>query len=167
MGSPDADLYLRRVDLATEKVTKLEGSDGLWAPKCARDGRILAQDLLGGRPSPADGPTSEAPPPGRAFFKVRDPRTGSWSPLTIDVPDPPNDIGWPTWSRDSRFIYATRMLKRLVVRFDLATKRLETVFNVEGLGEPGTWVEVDPAGAVLLHREASQNEIFAMEWHGG
>lgn len=68
----DSEIYLRRVDLATRVVTKLPGSEGLWSPKCARDGRILAFDVFARRAHAKNRA-------GNGFFKVWDPATGRWT----------------------------------------------------------------------------------------
>lgn len=85
----------------------------------------------------------------------------------ITADDPPADLAWLTWSRDERSLFGIRMTHQTVFRFDLATHQLETVFDIAGLGEPGVWVGVDPTGALLLHRDTSQNEIVVMDWDGG
>jgi hypothetical protein len=101
--------------------------------------------------------------PDRQFFKLRDPASGEWTAFFVKVPGP---LSYPTWSPDGRFIYAHCSLPRSIVRFDLETRRLETVANIEGLGESGLWMSLDPSGAPLFHRDVSQREIVVMDWEG-
>jgi dipeptidyl aminopeptidase/acylaminoacyl peptidase len=159
---PEEEIYLRRVDLATRRVTKIEGSEGLWAPKCARDGRILATDEFAGRAAGNPEPGSPAP---RLFYKVWHPATGRWTPLSVDMAanGATGSLFYLSWSRDSRRLYAYRHPDRDVVRIDPRSGRLEAVLDVSGLGETSVWLGLDPADAPLLHRDASVREIVVME----
>jgi Tol biopolymer transport system component len=162
---PEEEIYLRRVDLATRRVEKIEGSEGLWAPKCARDGRILATDELRARRAGNPGPGSPAPV---LFYKIRDSATGKWTPLEVDMgPQGGGALFYPTWSRDGRTLFAYQFPHRHVVRIDPRTGRLEPVADVTGLGETSVWLDLDPTDAPLVHRDASVREIVVMdlEWN--
>ena len=37
------------------------------------------------------------------------------------------------------------------------------MFNIEGLGT-SVWLDLDPTDTPLVHRHASQREIFVMDW---
>jgi hypothetical protein len=164
-----AEFYLRRVDLETRTVTKLEGSEGLWGPKCAADGRILASDRA------AEGEYAKAQASSltrRIFFKIRDPQTGLWTPLTIDLlpgPRPSSDqleradLFFPTWSHDGRHLYAYQAPQRRVVRFSVPGGRLETVAQPSGFEQLSLWFTLDPHDAPLLHRDVTQREIVVMD----
>ena len=162
---PDDEVYLRQVDLATRQVTKVAGSEGLWSPKCARDGEILAKDLFAQRAH-----FDERPAKGRDFFKVRDPASGRWRALTVDLTMEPvvrlfGHLGYPAWSRDGRSVYAQRRLpRRAVVRFDATTGRLDSLVDVDGLGGSSDWMTIDPTGAPLVHRDVSEREIVMMDF---
>jgi Tol biopolymer transport system component len=163
------EFYLRRVDLETRRVTRLEGSEGLCWPKCARDGRILARDVFAEQ---ANESTQGRSLTRRLFFKVRDPATGRWHPLTVDLPPGPRpsggeivagEIAYPTWSRDGRHVYAFQGPQRRVVRFESKSGRLEIVAAPGGLGDAHGWIGLDPSNAVLMLRDVSQNEIVVMD----
>jgi dipeptidyl aminopeptidase/acylaminoacyl peptidase len=159
----DEELFLRRVDLDTRRVTKIEGSEGLWAPKCARDGTILAADEFAARTAGNPDPGSAAP---RQYFKVRDPSSGRWTPLAVDLSSGRGGAGYLfycNWSRDSRRVYAYRYPERQVVRFDPRSGRVETVLDVSGLGEASVWLGLDPSDAPVVHRDASVREIVVMD----
>ena len=100
---------------------------------------------------------------GRAFFKVWDPIARTWTALSIITPGLAT-LNYPTWTRDSHYVYAPLSAPRSIVRFDARTRRIETVFNIEGLGESSPWIELDPTGAPMVHRDASQREIVVMDW---
>jgi len=150
----EADTYLRRVDLATRRIEKLPGSDGLWAPKCAPDGRILAADSTAQRTQPGEG---------RTWFKLWDPWKSRWEALPVAAAT----VDHPSWSRDGRALYATA--SRLdapglqIARVDVRTRRVETVGRIEGL-RPDGWLGLTPDGALMVHRDASVREIVVMEW---
>ena len=169
-GVPRDEFYLRRVDLETRRVTRLEGSEGLSWPKCARDGRILARDVFAEQ---ANQSTRDRFLTRRFFFKVRDPATGRWDPLTVDLPPgprpsggeetSPGEIAYPTWSHDGRHVYAFQGPQRRVVRFEPKSGRLEIVAAPGGLGDAHGWIGLDPSGAVLMLRDVSQGEIVVMD----
>jgi hypothetical protein len=160
-NTPIEEQYLRRVDLGTREVTKIEGSEGLWSPKCASDGRILARFPF---QSLRPGTWAALNPQGGygEFFKLRDPRSGAW---TVFFNASPSNKEHHTWSRDGRFVYAYLTAPRSVVRFLPGDRRTETVYTVEGLGEPlSMWMGLDPGGAPLVHRDVSHHEIVVMGW---
>jgi len=168
----DSDLFLRRVDLATRAVTKLSGSEGLWSPKCAPDGRLLASDYFAQRAGEKQAAV-ETGGAGRVYFKLRDPATGDWAPLTVTVPSwggnlvslPGGDLIYPTWSHDGRHVYGYLNSRATVVRFALGSLRLETIIDVEGLGGAySSWMDLDPTDAPLVHRDATKREIVVIDW---
>jgi hypothetical protein len=164
--------YLRRVDLATRFVTKLEGSEGLWSPKCTRDGRIVANDWLTqtrdySKDSSRDwfGTNEGRAAAGRAFYKVRDPMSGRWKPLVVEMP--PGSavgvwgLGYTSWSGDGRHLYA--VLGPQLVRVTPASGHLEVVADMAGVATPTGWLGLDPEDALLVVRDASQREIVTMD----
>jgi hypothetical protein len=159
----DDEVYLRQVELATRRVTKVAGSEGLYAPKCAHDGRILAMDFFAKRAH-----LKAQPAKGRDFFKVRDAGSGHWRTLTVDLPSEAGrssgSLEYPTWSHDDRYVYAHLTLPFAIARFEANTGRLEVLFDVAGLGEGSLWMGLDPNDAPLVHRDAGQREILVMDW---
>jgi Tol biopolymer transport system component len=155
--------YIRRVELATRRVTKLEGSDGLWSPRCAADGRMLAMDWS------AQVAESRSHQAGKrhALFKVRDPAFGRWSPLAVELPPGGDaDVAWisyPSWSRDGRHVYGNAR-NRWLVRFDVESGRLEVVADLRGFGTewPGM-TALDREDNPLITRDLTQREIVVMD----
>jgi dipeptidyl aminopeptidase/acylaminoacyl peptidase len=167
--APPDQLYLRRVDLQTRRVTKLEGSEGLSWPRCTGNGRILAYDVVAERAHQA---VRSRPLTRRLFFKVRDPVSGRWDPLTVDLPPGPTPSGdeamaqglaYPTWSRDGRHVYGFQWPQRWIVRFEATSGRLEVVSRPGGLGNAHGWMGLDPSGAVLALRDLTQYELVVMD----
>jgi len=161
--APDGrELYLRRVDLATRKVTKLAGSEGLWSPVCASDGRILANDWAAQQLQiKAKGGAGGR----QAFLKMRDPDSGRWKPLVVEMPTGMGASVWglayKNWSRDGRHFYASQ--RNHLVRVDVASGHVDATVDLGGLGVTLGWVGLDPSGAPLVSRDASQREIVVMD----
>jgi len=158
-ASPDdRDLGLSKIDVVTRKAERLPGSDGLWAPKCARDGRIAALDSFAQR----DYDVSQSKPAtgDLMLLKQWNPVRKEWTPLV--VPTWPFD--YATWSRDSRYLYGmvTGQEVRRIARFEVAAGRLETVVTLEN--GPTSWMNLAPDGAPLFHRDASRREIVLLGW---
>jgi Tol biopolymer transport system component len=152
--TPDSDVYIRRLDLSARRVAKLPGSEGLWGSKCSRDGRILASDHFAQR----------AEPGARTHFKLREPHHAEWTALVIEA----ENLNYPTWSRDGRFVYATSSPTsvdglRTIVRIDVATRRVETIARIDGL-RADLWMDLMPDGVPMVHRDVSQREIVVMDW---
>ncbi len=153
--------YLRRVDLATRRVTRLEGSEGLWSPRCAADGRMLAMDLSAQIAESRSQKTGRR----RAHFKLRDPATGRWTPLAVLLPpgcgaDSAAPIAYPTWSRDGRHVIANAC--SWLVRFDAGSGHLEVVTDLTGLGGAGMKA-LDPEDNALVMRDMTDREIVVMD----
>jgi eukaryotic-like serine/threonine-protein kinase len=68
---------VRILELQTQKSTAVPGSQGLWSPRWSPDGKYL----VALSPSP--------------------PRSSKWEELVSG-----ERFGWPSWSRDSKFVYA-------------------------------------------------------------
>jgi hypothetical protein len=164
-----AEFYLRRVDLETRRVTRLEGSEGLWNPRCSADGRILARDRVAGREhEETRGPSLTR----RLAYKVRDPASGAWTAVDVELPagaTPPGgklasgDLGYETWSRDGRQVYAYQSPQRRIVRFGAASGRLETVAQLTDLEAGSGWFSLDPGDVPLLLRSRPQQELVVMD----
>jgi Tol biopolymer transport system component len=152
------DAYLRRVNLATREVTRLAGSEGLWSPRCAADGRILAMDLLAQEAESR----STKPGPRRAHFKLRHPATGQWTPMAVDLPSGVTSVSYPSWSRGGRQVYMNA--GRWLVRWGLATGRLAVVADLTGFGGefPGA-MGLDPDDNPLVTRDMTDREIVVMD----
>jgi Tol biopolymer transport system component len=158
--SDKAQPFLRRVDLATRTVTRLEGSEGLWSPRCTADGRILAVDFS------AQKAEFESKGQGRrrAQFKLREPATGRWTPLVLELPSGATGVlSYPNWSRDGRQVYANA--GPWLVRWDVRSGRLAVVADATAFGSaawPGA-MSLDPQDNPLFTRDRTDREIVVMD----
>jgi len=140
---------LRRLDLKTRRVTTLSDSKGLKGPKCARSGRIFAVDT-------SDYADQEAKK--RFVYKMLEPGRDVWTSYVLPV-----DIGYPSWSRDGRLIYAMDGGGRLY-RLELSTGHLEPIAHIHDfrLGHP--WMGLAPDDSPLVLRDATQWDIYRLDW---
>jgi hypothetical protein len=139
---------LRRLDPKTRRVTTLSDSKGLGAPKCARNGRIFAVDT-------SDYADQEAKK--RFVYKMLEPGRDVWTSYVLPV-----NIGYPNWSRDGRFIYAEHGGR--LYRLELTTGHLEPIAQIDDfrLGHP--WMGLAPDDSPLVLRDATQWDIYRLDW---
>jgi eukaryotic-like serine/threonine-protein kinase len=135
------------LDLKTRKATKLPGSDGLYSPRWSPDGRYIA-----------------AIPLDSLKMMLFDFNTQKWTDLA-DI-----FVAYPQWSRDSRYLYFNGILNNLegYYRLQVSDRRLERLFSMKGFqaagGAFGNWSGLGPDESPLLVRDASIQEIYALDW---
>jgi serine/threonine protein kinase/Tol biopolymer transport system component len=146
-GDPSVDarqrLALEIVDVKSQRVTKLPGSQGLWSPRWSPDGRYIAAMGF----------------PNRIW--LYDVETRACKQLTAI------GAGWPSWSRDSQYIYFQNNPGRNLYRVSIEDGHLEQVaslsrlkMSIPGLG----WVGLTPDGSLISTRDAGGVEIYALDW---
>ena len=135
------------LDLKTRNVSKLPGSDGLYSPRWSPDGRYIA-----------------AIPLDSLKLMLFDLTTQKWTELAGIF------VAYPTWSRDGRYLYFDGILENQegYYRVQISDHKLERIFSLEGFqaagGAFGNWSGLAPDGAPLLVRDASIQEIYALDW---
>ncbi len=139
-GDPTSDL--RILDMTSHRVTALPGSVGTYSPRWSPDGRYIAA-LLG------------------AGLQIFDVQTQRWSALIT-----PADPNFPTWARDSRFIYFLRYgPDQGVYRIRPTGGEAERVADLKDMhltGYFGFWFGLDPTDAPLLLRDIGSDDIYAL-----
>jgi hypothetical protein len=79
-------------------------------------------------------------------------------------------IGYPTWSHDGRYIYfdTTFVQDASFFRVRISDHKLERVASLKGLrqywGDFGSWTGLAPDDSLLLVRDTSSQEIYAIDW---
>jgi Tol biopolymer transport system component/DNA-binding winged helix-turn-helix (wHTH) protein len=142
---------IKVLDLNTNQVTPLPGATKMWSPRISPDGRYIA--ALSQQDSK---------------MMLLDTRTQKWEELTADY------SGYPSWSRDSKFLYfqdwnrGSGLLSQ-VVRIRISDRKLETVVDLKSLdrlsiGTFMSWSGLAPDNSVLLSRNNSTQEIYAVKW---
>jgi Tol biopolymer transport system component/DNA-binding winged helix-turn-helix (wHTH) protein len=139
------------LDLNTNQVSPLPGATEMWSPRISPDGRYVA--ALSQQDSK---------------MMLFDMRTQTWEELCAD------HSGYPSWSRDGKFLYFQdwdhgSAYPSRVVRLRIRGARLETVVDLKTLdrlsiGTYMSWSGLAPDDSVLLSRNNSTQEIYAVKW---
>ncbi len=135
------------LDLKTRKPAKLPGSDGLYSPRWSPDGRYIA-----------------AIPLDSLKLMLFDFTTKKWTELASLF------VAYPTWSRDGRYLCFDGILdnQESFYRVQVSTGKLEPLFSMKGFqaagGAFGNWSGLAPDESPLLVRDASIQEIYALDW---
>ena len=135
------------LDLHTRKAIKLPGSDGLYSPRWSPDGRYIA-----------------AIPLDSLKMMLFDFTTQKWAEIANIF------VAYPLWSRDGRYLYFNGVLNNQegYYRLQISDHKLERIFSMKGFqsagGAFGTWSGIAPDESPLLVRDASIQEIYALDW---
>jgi Tol biopolymer transport system component len=135
------------LDLKTRKATKLPGSDGLYSPRWSPDGRSIAAITLDS-----------------LKLKLFDLATQQWKEIANIF------VAYPTWSRDGRYLYFNGIQDNTegYYRVQVADHKLERLFSMKEFhaagGAFGNWSGLGPEDLPLLVRDASIQEIYALDW---
>jgi len=142
---------IKVLDLNTNQVSPLPGATEMWSPRTSPDGRYIAA-------------LSEQD----SKMMLFDTRTQRWEQLSADY------SGYPSWSRDGKFLYFQDWnhgsgYPSRVVRTRISGRRLETVLDLKSLdrlsiGTFMSWSGLAPDDSVLLSRNNSTQEIYAVKW---
>jgi Tol biopolymer transport system component len=155
--SIDPKNSLRILDLDSGKVSEVPGSNGLYSPRWSPDGRYFAaltrSDIYAGM-----GITTDT-------IRIFDLQTKQWSTLVEHM----GDWGFPTWSHDSKFIYALnfpadngpRSVYRIAVPRG-TPQRVVDLRDVPLIGGAKFWFGLDPDDTPLLLRDDGTNDIYAL-----
>ena len=140
---------IRVLDLMSHKIVVLPESEFMRSPRWSPDGRFIAA-LFGEH----DG------------LKVFDLHTNRWSVLQMQQERIQFNAEFPTWSRDSRFIYFLDFGNDPgVYRIRLSGGRSERIVSLKGFanrGVLGFWMGLDPEDAPLLLRDTGIDDIYAL-----
>jgi len=137
---------IRRLNLKSQQLSIVPGSEGLFSPRWSPDGRYLA-----------------ALTANSSKLMLFDFRTGKWQEL-IRV-----SVSYLSWSRDSKHIYFDNYLENEhgFYRVSVADRRLEQLVNLRDLrlaaGIYGSWSGLTPDGSPLLTRDVGTQEIYSLE----
>jgi serine/threonine protein kinase/Tol biopolymer transport system component len=135
------------LDLKTRKTAKLPGSDGLYSPRWSPNGRYVA-----------------AIPLDSLKLMLFDLTSQEWTELAKIF------VAYPTWSRDARYLYFDGILDNQegYYRVQISDHKLERICSLKGFqpagGAFGNWTGLAPDESPLLVRDASIQEIYALDW---
>jgi len=134
-------VYIRLADLETGKVTKLEGSDGLFAPRWSPDGATVAALRF-------------MEPHTLMLLHLNEHRWEAAPGLRVD---------WPAWMPDSRSILCDA--GDLVMTYKIATGKFETLTSLkpEELGGYTRWIGTAADGSPLRILNRDSRQIYALQ----
>ena len=134
------------LNLTTHEVSTLPKSEGLWSPRWSPNGRYLAalsndtQTLL-----------------------VFDFQSQKWTELAKA------NFGYPTWSRNSEYVYFDTVgADAAFFRVRILDRKIERLVSLKDilrkLGAFGPWTGLAPDDSPLIARDASFDQIYALDW---
>jgi DNA-binding winged helix-turn-helix (wHTH) protein/Tol biopolymer transport system component len=136
---------------STNQVSPLLGATEMWSPRVSPEGRYIAALTQ------QDGK-----------MMLFDTKTQKWEELSAHY------SGYPSWSRDGKFLYFQDWDRgsgypSRVVRIRIGDRKLETVVDLKSLdrlsiGTFMSWSGLAPDDSVLLSRNNSTQEIYAVKW---
>lgn len=135
------------LDLQTGKTSDLPDSGLYFSPRPSPDGKLIAAI------------TTDS-----GTLMLFDVATQRWTEL-VKLP-----IGYPSWSRDGRYIYFDSILSEdpAFYRLRISDRKLERLVSLSGIrrfwGEMAEWSGLAPDDSLLLTRDASNQEVYAIDW---
>ena len=140
---------VRALDMKTRQISVVPGSERMMGPKCSPQGLILA-----------DKNWSEG-------WWLYHPDTQRWNeviPASARV-----EVGYPTWSRDGRWIYGLSVDERAVLRLKVEDPRPERVASLGAIdptapSQSSSWMGLDPDDAPLVLRNVGMWDLYVLDW---
>ena len=135
-------MEIRVLDLNTKHIIAVPGSEGLYSPQWSPDGHHVAalgqgDDLM-----------------------LFDTRTQKWKTLLA------LGVGYPSWSRDSQYIYCNTLWRKdpALLRIAVKSSKKETFpVNFVAAGTYGAWSGLTPDGSFLLLRDRGSRDIYSLD----
>ena len=141
----DKNSAIRVVDVKTQEVSTLPGSQGMYSPRWSPDGRYIV-----------------AIPRDSLSLVLFDFQTQKWSQLAK------GRAGFPNWSRDGQYVYFLRWLDNpAVLRVRITDRKVEQVSDLRNLptiGNIGPWVGLAPDDSLLLLKDTGTQDIYSLDW---
>jgi len=134
------------VDLQTQKLSLLPGAARLFSPRWSPQGNSIAAITADSQK-----------------LVLFDRGTEQWTEL-VNMP-----IGYPSWSHDGRYLYFDTPFTDdpAFFRVRISDRKLERLAGLNGLqrfwGQFGSWTGLGPDDSLLLVRDTSSQEIYALE----
>ncbi len=149
-ASPSCPLFVFTMDLKTHEVSRVPGSEDFLFPRWSPDGRfIVAQHK------------------GMHALMLFDLGSQKWSTL-LEVPSRAI-VGFPVWSHDAKYIsyrLATGGSDDGAYRIRISDRSIKKIAELSGITTIGlntAYVGFDPDGNPTILRDASLNEIYALD----
>ncbi len=137
------------LDLKTRNASKLPGSDGLFSPRWSPDGHYVVATTLDS-----------------LKFMLYDFSTRKWTELVTAK----GFVSYPNWSHDGRYLFFHGIIEDEQGYYcvQISDRKLESILALKGFqaapGDFGNWSGLAPDGSPLFVRDASIQEIYALDW---
>jgi hypothetical protein len=138
-GSSAVAKSIHVVNLKTNRITELPGSEGMWSPRWSPDGQFIA-GLSGFNVSKL------------VLYNLR---TRRQTQLYIGS-------GWPSWSEDGEFLFFRLQYRTEVWRVRIRDRKAERITNLNDVR--AAWFAVGPNNSLITARDAGTEEIYALDW---
>lgn len=135
-------------DLSSKQISTIPGSDNLYSPRWSPDGQHLAALSADSK-----------------RLLLYDFKTQKWTNWI----DEPGAIGFPTWSRDGRYVYYdnTSTENSAFLRAKVGQTRAEFLIDLKDMRRYGkygwAWSGLAPDDSALLVRDLSTDEIYSLD----
>ncbi len=143
--SNDPSTSIRVLELATNRVSTLPESQGLYSPRWSPDGRYIC--------------AFSADSTKVLLFDVS---TQKWTDVVTD------NLGWLSWSHDGQYIYALQYGgKDDVIRIRVRDGKVETVASLKNLvttGRYGGDLSLTPNDNPLLLKDTGSQDVYSVDW---
>lgn len=133
------------IELATRQIARVPGGDGyadaVWSP----DGRYI----VAGRDTDF-------------ACMLFDTAPQVWSEIA------PTSCWWGNWTSDSKSFFSLEGKGESIRRFDLSTRRFETVVSLKDYritGNKLAWLGIALDNSPIILKDAGSQEVYALEWH--
>jgi Tol biopolymer transport system component len=141
----DPNANIRILDLKTQQVSILPGSNGLFSPRWSPDGRYIA----------AMASDSDS-------LLLFDFATQKWQKIaTISM-------SFPNWSKNADYIYFLHELDQpSVMRVRISDRKVEPVADLKNFphtGYYGLWLGLAPDDSPLLLRDTGTQDVYSLTW---
>lgn len=145
-GFPNGAIY--RLDLNTQRVATVTGSERKWFPRLSPDNRYIV----------ALSATSN-------YLMLFDVNAQQWTQLTQTT------VRHPAWSHDGKYVYFDSIVAKepVLSRMQISDHRIERVASLRNVKRPpserqSSWIGLTPDDSVLALRDISTYEIYALDW---
>jgi len=143
--------FLELFNLKTRQLSTLPDSQAIFGPRWSPDGRYIVA-------------VTESTNDKMMLYDVE---SRKWRPLNMDV----NLFGYLAWSQDSKYVYFDNLKAGASAFFrlrisDSKLEKLADLNNVKRYPDQfsGSWTGLGPGDVLLLPRDISTQEIYALDW---